>query len=468
LLAYYLSPGSWRNPVLLLASLLFYAFGEWRFLPWMVASIAVNYLFAVAIERFRGQPAARWILGAGICSDLLLLLYFKYAAFLVGNVNYLASTLLHADPWPLPRILLPLGISFFTFHKISYKIDVYRGDADAKRNPFDLALYILLFPQLIAGPIIRYHEISEQFGRRPISRPWFAYGVQRFVLGLGKKMLVANTVALCADQVFALPPQELSVAVSWLGVVCYTLQIYFDFSGYSDMALGLGHLFGFHFPENFDHPYVATSITEFWRRWHISLSRWFRDYLYIPLGGNRCGNARTYFNLLLVFFLCGLWHGASWTFVLWGLFHGIFLVIERLGLKTRIDQAHRWCRHTYTLAAVLIGWVFFRADSPAHAAAIIRAMVGLAPLNGLRYPVEGYLDHALILGLVLGVIGAIPTRELVAKYTQELLGRLSGLSAGAVAAAREGLRCVVLAVVMWVSLLLIAAGTYNPFIYFRF
>ncbi len=275
---------------------------------------------------------------------------FKYANFFADNVNALLQAA-HVQPVAVPHVLLPIGISFFTFHAISYVIDVSRRDATAQKSPVHAALYLLLFPQLIAGPIIRYRDIADQLARRIVSIDDFAYGVRRFVIGLAKKVLIANVVAGPADKIFSLPAAELSAAHAWLGIVCYTLQIYFDFSGYSDMAIGLGRMFGFRFPENFRWPYVATSVTAFWRRWHISLSTWFRDYLYIPLGGNRVSPARRYFNLITVFFLCGLWHGASWNFVIWGLWHGAFLVIERL-----VPSRNRSSNHPTTQSPTQACW----------------------------------------------------------------------------------------------------------------
>ena len=350
LVAYFLAPDRARNHVLTLFSLVFYAVGEWQFLPWLLASTGVNYFVALGLAAWKGTRRERPLLAFGICIDLLLLIVFKYAGFFTRNLNE-ALALLHVPGLPVPAFPLPLGISFFTFHKISYKVDVARGVAEVRRDPLDLLLYILLFPQLIAGPIVRYHDIAAELVRRTIGRSEFAAGVRRFVIGLGKKMLVANTVAVAADRIFAVPGTDLSTGLAWLGVACYTVQIYFDFSGYSDMAIGLARMFGFHFLENFDFPYIATSVTEFWRRWHISLSRWFRDYLYIPLGGNRASPLRTYVNLVIVFFLCGLWHGASWTFVVWGLFHGAVLVVERLGLGAGAGDVAQAVRHVYTDAA---------------------------------------------------------------------------------------------------------------------
>ena len=310
--------GNW---LLLVASVIFYAKGGGAFTWLMLGSITFNYWMAIAVDRGRASGRAKPILAAAIAVNLIVLGVFKYANFFADNVNTL-FLLLHVQPVVVPRVLLPIGISFFTFHAISYVVDVYRRDATAQKSPVHAALYLLLFPQLIAGPIIRYRDLADQLARRIVTLDDFAEGVRRFVVGLAKKVLIANMVAGPADKMFALPFSELSAAHAWLGLICYTLQIYFDFSGYSDMAIGLGRMFGFRFPENFRWPYIADSVQDFWRRWHISLSTWFRDYLYVPLGGNRVSPARTYGNLVAVFFLCGLWHGASWNFVIWGLFHG--------------------------------------------------------------------------------------------------------------------------------------------------
>src|SRR4051812_8670704 len=325
----------------------------------MLASIAFNYWMAIAVDRVHGTPAAARRLAFAVTLNLVVLGIFKYANFFADNLNALLRAG-RIEPVAVPRVLLPIGISFFTFHAISYVIDVSRRDATAQKSPVHAALYLLLFPQLIAGPIIRYRDIADQLARRVVSIDDFAYGVRRFVIGLGKKVLIANVVAGPADKIFAMPAHELSTAHAWLGIVCYTLQIYFDFSGYSDMAIGLGRMFGFRFPENFRWPYIADTVQEFWRRWHISLSTWFRDYLYVPLGGNRVPTATMYRNLVLVFFLCGLWHGASWNFVIWGLFHGTFLVVERLGLAAAVRRLWAPLRHAYLLLVVMVGWVFFR------------------------------------------------------------------------------------------------------------
>src|SRR5439155_13667571 len=337
---------SYGNCILLVASVIFYAKGGGSFTWLMLGSIAFNYWIAIAIDRRR--ETAKILLLFAVAVNLAVLGVFKYANFFADNVNAL-FLVLRLNPVAVPRVLLPIGISFFTFHAISYVVDVYRGDAIAQKSPVHAALYLLLFPQLIAGPIIRYRTIADQLARRVVTLDDFAYGVRRFVIGLGKKVLIANAVAGAADKIFGTPITELDASHAWLGVGCYTLQIYFDFSGYSDMAIGLGRMFGFRFPENFRWPYIADTVQDFWRRWHMSLSSWFRDYLYVPLGGSRVSPARMYRNLVTVFFLCGLWHGASWNFVIWGLFHGSFLVVERVGLASAVKRLWAPLRHAYLL-----------------------------------------------------------------------------------------------------------------------
>jgi alginate O-acetyltransferase complex protein AlgI len=362
-------------------------------------------------------------------------------------------------------VLLPIGISFFTFHAISYVVDVYRRDATAQKSPVHAALYLLLFPQLIAGPIIRYRDIADQLARRVVSLDGFAYGIRRFVIGLAKKVLIANVVAGPADQIFAMPPGHLSAPYAWLGVLCYTLQIYFDFSGYSDMAVGLGRMFGFRFPENFRWPYISETVQEFWRRWHMSLSTWFRDYLYVPLGGNRVSPGRTYVNLVTVFFLCGLWHGASWTFVFWGLFHGTFLVLERLGLADRVKSLWAPLRHVYLLLVVMIGWVFFRAETLAGAVAFLKAMAGLGATTPAAYTLGWYLTPELGLALIAGAIGSMPVVSALARWRDEAVVATTRPALQSLLTATSVASLVALLVA---SVMQMAARTYNPFIYFRF
>jgi alginate O-acetyltransferase complex protein AlgI len=450
------------NMLLVAASVVFYASGSGAFTSLILASIAVNYGAALGIDRARGTPWAKRLLALTVVANLLSLAVFKYAGFLAVNLNAVLSEL-GGGAVPVPAIALPIGISFFTFHAVSYVVDVYRRDAVAQKGPVEAALYLLFFPQLIAGPIIRYRDIAAQLASRAVDLDGLSIGVRRFVIGLGKKMLIANIVALPADRIFAMPPGELTAAHAWLATVCYTLQIYFDFSGYSDMAIGLAHLFGFRFKENFDYPYVARSIQEFWRRWHLSLSAWFRDYVYVPLGGNRVPPHRVYVNLVTVFFLCGLWHGASWTFVVWGLYHGAFLVLERLGRATALARLPRPLGHVYALLVVMVGWVFFRAESLTAAAGMLRAMAGLSPGLATVYGIGWYLTPEVLLAMAAGIAGSTPIwPAMAARFARAEAGgpRLGPLP--------SALACAALAAVFAGSAMLIAAHTYNPFIYFRF
>jgi alginate O-acetyltransferase complex protein AlgI len=470
---------SYANWLLLAASVIFYARGGGTFTWLMLGSIAFNYWIANAIDRAQktGRPplSPKMLLGAAVAVNLVVLGIFKYANFFADNVNTL-FLVLGVQPVVVPRVLLPIGISFFTFHAISYVVDVYRRDATAQKSPVHAALYLLLFPQLIAGPIIRYRDIADQLARRVVTLDDFAYGVRRFIIGLGKKVLIANVVAGPADAIFAMPLDELSAAHAWLGLTCYTLQIYFDFSGYSDMAIGLGRMFGFRFPENFRWPYVARSVQGFWRRWHISLSTWFRDYLYVPLGGNRVPPARRYVNLVTVFFLCGLWHGASWTFVVWGLWHGAFLVIERVVRRTpptlhgsgpaparvAATGVAAWpvWPHVYTLLVVMIGWVFFRAETLRGAVMFLEAMAGMSPAQPTPFTIGWYVTPELWLALVAGAIGSTP-------WVPALAARIER-SRAAVQVGASLASTATLAVLLIAAIMQVAARTYNPFIYFRF
>jgi alginate O-acetyltransferase complex protein AlgI len=373
----------------------------------------------------------------------------------------------------VPNLHLPLGISFFTFHAISYIVDVYRREVKPMTRFDSFSLYVTLFPQLVAGPIIRYKTICDQFALEgPTARKhtWedFAYGVRRFIIGLGKKMLIADVLAITASGVFATPNAHITPEAAWLGILCYTFQIYFDFSGYSDMAIGLAHMVGFKFPENFNYPYISKSVTEFWRRWHMSLSTWFRDYLYIPLGGNRVSEARTYMNLLIVFFLCGLWHGATWNFIVWGLYFGAFLVIERLGFG-KILTKFGPLQHIYLLVVVMIGWVFFRAPDLTYAFKYISHMFGRYPNMEKPYVgIDLFLNKQLYVALVLGVIGSIPWLPFFEKRWMGWSEKHSDAASNAGALAVRSLELAALAVVFLLSVGFSATGTYSPFIYFRF
>jgi alginate O-acetyltransferase complex protein AlgI len=466
---YFLLRPELRNVVLLVASLIFYLWGEKIFVLVLLGSITANYWLGWWIDRARARWHSRLAVAVAVLVNLGLLGTFKYANFLVDNLNLLLAPL-HLDPVKLDPVHLPLGISFFTFHALSYVIDVYRREVPALRNPVNFALYISFFPQSIAGPIVRYNDVAGQLVRRVITLEGFAEGVRRFTIGLAKKMIIANIVAVPADAIFDLPAGQLTVGLAWLGTLCYTLQIYFDFSGYSDMAIGLARLFGFQFRENFQYPYIARSITEFWRRWHISLSTWYRDYLYIPLGGNRAGTGRTYFNLVLVFFLCGLWHGASWTFILWGLFHGAFLVLERMGLGRLLEWTWAPVRHLYTLVVVMVGWVFFKAATFAQALAFLGAMAGFGEGAGIQYYPALYLNPEVTLVLVAGVLGSLPVLPFLARLRDGFAASGLGRSGFALVLepVLESVRVVALGLLLLVSGMLLAGGTYNPFIYFRF
>jgi alginate O-acetyltransferase complex protein AlgI len=484
---HFLAPKRLRNAVLLAASLVFFFWGEQVYFLLMIASIAANYAFGLAVDS-AGHPRRRkrWVTLA-IVFNLASIAIFKYADFLAASASAALQWLglIHA-PLGKPGALfggsqfardylldskgairLPIGISFFTFHAMSYVIDVYRRETRAQKNALAFALYIADFPQLIAGPIVRYKDIAAQLRERAIGSEKFVAGVRRFVIGLAKKVLIADIVARPADFVFALPKSELSTSLAWFGVSCYTLQLYFDFSGYSDMALGLGKMFGFEFRENFDYPYVSRSITEFWRRWHISLSTWFRDYVYVPLGGNRRGRARTYFNLLLIFFLCGLWHGAAWSFVVWGLYHGAFLVIERATMRERVPRlaaGGAW-RHAYTLLVVMVGWVFFRASSFASARDLVCAMFGGAPLASALHPIASICNAQILLSIAAGVVGSTPWMPRLAAQRRALLERSDRT---ALASALEVAAALGVIALFALATLRVSAANYSPFVYFRF
>jgi alginate O-acetyltransferase complex protein AlgI len=471
LAAYYSIRPELRNPVLLLASLCFYIWGEGVYVAVLLASIGLNYAFGLLLGRVRGRVAARAVLGLAVAANLALIAVFKYANFFVDNLNVLLP-LLHLRPIALAPVHLPLGISFFTFQALSYVVDVYRRDVAAQRSLLDFALYKTLFPQLIAGPIVRYRDVAADLpgAGRGVAFDAFAAGVRRFILGLAKKMLLANPLAVAADGIFGIPADGLTPGLAWLGIACYSLQIYFDFSGYSDMAIGLGAMFGFRFPENFDYPYLSRSVSEFWRRWHISLSRWFRDYLYIPLGGNRRGRARTDFNLLVVFLLCGLWHGASWNFILWGLLHGAFLIAERKGLGRRIEALWTPLRHAYLLLVVLVTWVFFRSPTVPYALSYLSAMAGIAPGTGPDHDLAPYVNPELILALAVALVASLPVLPWWGEVREQVLAKIGGgprLSA-ACSSAMALLGVAVQMVLLVASAAQLASGTHNPFIYFRF
>ncbi len=478
-------PRFWRrasNLFLLAASCVFYFWGE-QYLLWIVVtSTTIDYVCGLfisggfrrrqiqsldpGIPRTRGQKLALVI---SICSNLAFLAVFKYFNFGVSGYNNLVQSLgLEGSRITgLQEITLPLGISFYTFQSMSYTIDVYRGQVCATRNFIDFACYVTMFPQLVAGPIIRYRDIARQLVGRMISRQRFVYGVSRFVVGLGKKVLIANTVAVAADKVFALPTGQLATSVAWLGVLAYTLQIYFDFSGYSDMAIGLGSMLGFRFKENFNYPYASNSLRDFWRRWHISLATWFRDYLYIPLGGSRCSNARTLLNLVTVFFLCGLWHGAGWTFVIWGLYHGLFLILERVGLQKLLRKSNL-LGHVYAILVICCGWVIFRSETFSQALGYLSAMAGFDKATAAAPDASWYLSRELRIAIITGVIFSMPVVPAFNRWRRQLLIPLTGLKKTVMGLSFSAFDMVCLVLVMLISFMSLSAGTHNPFIYFRF
>ncbi|MEK5469449.1 MBOAT family O-acyltransferase [Paenibacillus sp. FSL P2-0089] len=447
----------YRNFLLLVVSLLFYSWGEPQFVVLMIISVIMNYFYGLLVAKYR-DTTGKLVMFFAIVTNIGLLVFFKYINFIVDNFNIIFNSEVYLDP-----IALPLGISFYTFHSLSYVIDIYRRKSEPQRNLFDLALYISFFPQLVAGPIVRYHDIAKQLKTRLISLKNVNQGFQRFIYGLGKKVLIANPLGSVADQIFSQNTQDLTSGAAWLGIICYTLQIYFDFSGYSDMAIGLAKMFGFSFLENFNYPYIAKNIRGFWRRWHMSLSNWFRDYLYIPLGGSRVSNFRVYLNLLIVFFCTGLWHGASWNFIFWGLFHGFFMLLERSPLGKLMDRMWAPFQHAYTLLVVMVGWIFFRANDFQYAIAYLKTMIGFNGDVGI-YNIGYYLDNELIFVVILAFIGATPLLKILLNHYQSILDM--GNSKYQIT------KLLFIVITEIVVLLLVSAAlasqTYNPFIYFRF
>ncbi len=458
-----------RNLWLLAFSILFYAWGEFGFVALMLVSTAINYFLGRWVERETDERRRRVAVGVAIGLNLGLLAVFKYTNFAVHNLNAILA-MVGAKPVLVQKVRLPIGISFFTFHAISYVMDIYRRKWASAKNPADVALYIFFFPQLIAGPILRWNAIAPQIAHRLSTNERFAQGIRRFAEGLAKKVIIANAVALPADTIFGWSAggQDLPMGMAWLGALCYTLQIYFDFSGYSDMAIGLGKMFGFEFMENFNFPYVAQSIRDFWRRWHISLSSWFRDYLYIPLGGNRCSKQRNEFNLIIVFFLCGLWHGASWTFVAWGLYHGAFIVLEHGAAGRMLERIGRPLRHLYALLIVLVGWVIFRAPTFVDAVAYLRSMAGIHFGQMVTEPVSNTINHQSFYALIAGLLLATPAWTCAKAWAARKLEKWSGAWGLTTQGVVAGAQLAVTLALLIISATWLAGGTYNPFIYFRF
>ena len=446
---YFVVPKGIKNAVLLLASFVFYGWGEPKYVMLMGLSILLGYGFGLLVERYRQKRAGRIFCLISVCISLSFLLCFKYADFFLGNINTMTGIGL-----PLLRLALPIGISFYTFQIISYTVDVYRGEA-AQKNLIHLAAYVAMFPQLIAGPIVRYSDIAAQLTDREHSCAGAAWGIRRFVIGLAKKILIANQLGeLCS--VFRASGEK-SVLFYWMYAIAFSLHIYFDFSGYSDMAIGLGRVFGFRFLENFNYPYISASITEFWRRWHISLGTWFRDYVYIPLGGNRKGRARQLINILVVWMLTGFWHGAAWNFILWGLFFAVFLTVEKLWLLKKLEKG-RFLGHIYTLFLVMISFVIFNGESIGQ---VFFDLAGLLGIGGVPFISDEAVCCLRSFGVVLfiGGIGATPAIDcLMEKVSQNPVG-------GKVFHLIEPVALVVLMLVMTAYLV---DGSFNPFLYFRF
>ena len=443
-----------RNILLLIVSLAFYAYGEPVYVFLMIFSALLNYIFALILSRHH----SKWVMGLAVAVNLGLLGVFKYTGFLMSNINGVLGLNL-----PIPAIILPIGISFFTFQALSYVIDVYRGDVAVQKSYWKVLLYISFFPQLIAGPIVRYKDVAHEIDNRTVNIRSIAFGLRRFIAGLAKKVLIANTMGAAADYIFNHGAENLNIVAAWIGAIAYLMQIYYDFSAYSDMAIGLGKICGFHFKENFTRPYVATTIQEFWRRWHISLSSFFRDYVYIPLGGNRKGKFRTVLNRLIVFFLTGLWHGANWTFVIWGLYHGFFLLLEEY--IPIIRRLPKFLRRIYTLLAVTIGFVIFRADTIAEAGTFIAMM-----FTGFDFSagVMSFALQALTPSFVMMLIAAV----LCCGVFDKFCCRVRWLEVKPQLTAKERTlqyTTFVLAglLLVW-CMLRLAGGSYNPFIYFRF
>lgn len=459
LTCYYLVPPRFKNYIILAASTLFYIWGAPKFIFVLFGSIVLDFYLARFIYEAKTPASKKLLVTLSVIINTSVLLYFKYANFFVEN---LSQVLQHAgfEQISWVRVALPIGISFFTFHELSYIIDVYRGVKPPLKKITDYAVYILLFPQLVAGPIIRFNEIADQIQNRnhQINSDNGLTGFFRFAIGLAKKVLIANTLGAEADRIFALPESELSFAVSWLGALAYTFQIYFDFSGYSDMAIGLALMMGFVFPENFNNPYISQSITEFWRRWHMSLSRWMRDYLYIPLGGNKVPAWRLYLNLWIVFLISGFWHGASWTFILWGAYHGFFLVVERLFLQHLLAKLPKFMKLLYAFLVVVTGWVFFRAETVSQALAFCRYMFSFdAQSFYFTVPLKTYIFFILAF---IGCFIAISPK--VEKLEWSLF--LPGSRSQRTAVIYSGLSIILLLI----SVGYITSSDFNPFIYYRF
>ena len=451
---YYLAPGrNAKNIVLFAASLIFYGWGGPRYLLLVLLTALLCYAAGLCIDAAGERIALKKLsVGVFVLITLGILGYFKYYNFFAATAGRLAGK----ELFPLRDIVLPLGISFYTFQAISYVVDVYRGKSPAQKNLFHMALYLFLFPQILSGPIIKYHQVAGQLTNRNETISIQFYGIKRFVYGLAKKVLLANTFGQSVDYIMGVPSGQMGTLTAWLAVILYTLQIYYDFSGYSDMAIGLGRIFGFYYEENFNYPYLSSSITEFWRRWHISLSTWFRDYLYIPLGGNRKGLGRTCVNLFIVFLATGLWHGASMTFIIWGIYHGLFILSERLWLKKVLDRNPvKFLNHLYAMVVVVFGWLLFRAPSMTYAIDLAKAMI--RPSKGL-WNAGLFANNKILFLAVLGILLCGPVQALFPRFRNHIFDE-ENVSYGDIA---------VMIVLLFLSTMVVVSSTYTAFIYFQF
>ena len=466
LLGYYIGNKASKNYWLLAASLVFFAWSGLKFTAILLFSIVINYAFGLIIEKNKKTNYARYSLITGLSINIGLLAVFKYANFTVANLNKLLH-FLHFDKLASPEIILPIGISFYTFHSISYLVDIYRGKTSAQKNIFNLALYIAMFSQLIAGPIIRYSDVWQQLTTRTHSFFKFTEGVERFLIGLAKKVLLANVFGFVSDKLLGDDTMQLNAANAWLGIICYTLQIYCDFAGYSDMAIGLGKMFGFDFMENFNYPYIAKSIKEFWRRWHISLSSFFKDYVYIPLGGNRVSPKKQYLNLIIVFFITGLWHGASWTFIIWGLFHGFFLLVEKAFLSKLLEKTWKPLANLYTLTVVIFAWVLFKKNHLGAALHYWKEMFtfNLNPeQNNLFF---SFMNPEFYLAITVTILGSFGFFNLLSNKLNIVLSTNTPINKPLNIIYHTITAFFYGAILILCSIYLIA-GTYNPFIYYQF
>ncbi|PSG90543.1 membrane-bound O-acyltransferase family protein [Aurantibacter aestuarii] len=454
LFCYFLSPSKFKNSILLLASLFFYTWGERHLVLLIIASGLIDFCCGLVIERYHKKLG----LTISIAFNLSLLMYFKYAGF-VSEIFNSINLISNENNRIFNSIILPLGISFYTFQTMSYSIDVYRGKIKATKSLINFLTYVSLFPQLIAGPIVRYAQVEKEISSRKVTVDLFYSGILRFVYGLAKKLIVANQCAFLADGIFALHNDEKSMLLAWIGLIAYGFQIFFDFSGYSDMAIGLGKMFGFNFPENFNYPYISKSVKEFWRRWHITLSEWFKDYLYISLGGNRISVNRTYLNLLFVFFITGLWHGANWTFIIWGLFHGFFILMEKRFEKSFFDKLPNWFLHVYLMFIITFSWAIFRSNTITDAWQYIKQLFNFSVETNFNY-LYFYMTKEVIFAMLIAFLLSTPKFQI---YIKKILKsfHIQGPTL-------KYLKVFYVLGLFFICQYYIASGSYNPFIYFRF